>query len=249
MNRALTVISLTLRQAVRRRFLWAAGLVCVLIAAASHVLGGLSLDEAQRTAVNFSLSGAQIALSLITLLFAAVFISRDLEKKTLLPVLTRPVPPWLFFFSRIAGLALLIFGAVFAVGLVLAGFFLLKGISLSANFPQIFFGFYLECLLLLAASLFFSSVSGPFWTLAGGVTVFFAGRSADSLNYLFGGSAGAPFLPFLIPDLNRVNWKAAAVYGDIIPFQEFAFSSLYIIGWTGFIGSLGLLILQKKQYG
>lgn len=244
------VLSNTLKQGFRKRFVPALCLLCIVIMFLSLILGQLSLNETERLTVNFSLAALQISLVVMSILFGAVFISGDLEKKILLTIFTRPVSPWVFFFSRYIGLALLLFFALVILSVILMGFFAYQGISLDWNLFQTFLGFYFESLLFLGFVLFFSSYTGSFFVLLYSLCLFIVGHSLDSISYLFQKTENFVFfiLPLLIPDLNRVNWKSAVVYGDSIPFKEFALSSAYIFCWIGLALTLSLYFFERREY-
>ena len=244
------VVSNTLKQGFRKRFVPALCIFCISILFLSLILGQLSLNETERLTVNFGLAALQISLVIMSVLFGATFISGDLEKKILLTVFTRPISPWVFFFSRYVGLALLMFFVLVILSLILMGFFIYQGTSLDWNLLQTFLGFYFESLLFLGFVLFFSSYTGSFFVLLYSLCLFIIGHSLDSISYLFQKTESFVFyiLPLLIPDLNQVNWKSAVVYGDQIPFQEFVLSSAYIFCWLGFILTLSLYFFEKREY-
>ena len=249
-NRVFIVLLNTLKQGLRRRFIFIIALLSVFVLFLSLALGELSLGENLRLTVNFGLASVEISLALMSVLFGAVFISGDLERKTLLTLLIRPISPGVFFFSRWLGLSLLIFLALLVLSLILAGFFIYQGLALEWNFIQTLLGFYFQSLLLLAFVLLFSSYSSSFFVLFYSLSLFVIGHGTDAINYLFRKEAGfiSSFLPLLIPDLNRVNWKSAVIYGDKISFQEFFFSSVYIFSWLGFVLFLALYFFEKREY-
>ena len=117
-----------------------------------------------------------------------------------------------------------------------------------------FAGFFLESLLLLAFALFFASYASPVLALLAGGALFFAGHFLGSISYFIkeGGEGGAARLILFalrgLPDLERVNWKPAAVYGEPVPLGEFASSCLYALLWTAFAASLGLVIMERRDY-
>ena len=249
-QRAFIIVLMTLKQGLRRRFVLSLSLLSVFVMFFSLALGQLSLGEASRLTVNFGLASVQISLAIISILFGAIFISSDLEKKTLLTTLVRPLTPGLFFFSRWLGLALLVFLTLCVLSFILSGFFLYTGFALEWNFIQALLGFYFESLLLLGFVMFFSSYAGTFYVLFFSLALFFIGHGLDSISYLFRktGDFASSFMPLLIPDLSKINWKSAVIYGDKIPFNEFALSSVYILCWTGFILALSLYFFEKREY-
>ena len=250
MKRVFIILQTTLKQGLRRRFVLAGVVLCLAAMLLSLGLGGLSLNEAPRLTVNFGLAAVQISLAIMSVLFGTVFVTGDLEKQTLLMTLVRPITRAGFFFSRWLGLALLILLALCVLGSLLSLFFIYQGRLLEWNLLQALFGFYLESLLLLAFVFFFSSYASSFYVLFYSFSLFIVGHAVDSLSYLFykENNLFVSFLPFIIPDLNKVNWKSAVVYGDKIPFQEFALSSAYILCWLGVVLSLTLYFFEKREY-
>lgn len=251
MTRVFLIIAFnTFKRGLKKPLILTLCLLCISIIFLSLALGQLSLNEAERLTVNFGLAALQIFFVIMSILFGVTFISKDLEKTILLTVFTRPISPWGFFLSRYLGLALLMLFILFSLALVLIGAFIYQGISLEWNFFQALFGFYFESLLLLGFVLFFSSYTGSFFVLFYSFSLFIIGHSLDSISYLFQKTESFVFfiLPLLIPDLNRVNWKSAVVYGDAISFKEFALSSSYIFCWLGVTLALSLYLFEKREY-
>lgn len=245
-----TVLFYTVKQGIRRRFILAASLFCAFVILLSLALGGLSLGESKRISTNFGLAAVEISIAVLSALFGALLTASDLERKALMTFFLRPISPALFFAGRFAGLALLSLGAIGALSLILTGFFLIREISVSWSFLAALTGFYLKSLFMLALSLLFASYASPFFALLSAGAAFIIGHSMDAFNYIFKKSAFIKeALVFVIPDLNRVNWKSAVVYGDSVPIKEFAGGGAYVLCWSLCILALALYIFENREYG
>ena len=243
----------TLREALRKKFVFGLLLACFLILCSSLLFSQLSLDDRGRLTIDFGLAAIQLLMLALSVFFGAGFISNDLDKKKLWMILTRPVRPSLFFLGRWLGLSFLLFLVLSILALQLLLFFVFLKIPIQFVLLYALLGFLFESLLLLSFVLFFSAHINTYLVLFYCVSLFIIGHFLNSLAYFvekiegllgFIVSIGIRFLP----DLEKVNWKSAVVYQDTVPFKEFTYSSLYIFLWIGFVLSLALLFMEKKEY-
>ena len=252
--RVLSVIFVnTIRQAFRRKFLVGLIAVCFVILMLSLVFAQLSLDDKGRLTVNFGLAGVQLLLFSLAVFFGSSFISADLDKKVLWTILAKPVSPAVFFLARYLALSLLLLLACITLSSLLILFFVFLKIPIQLILFYALLGFLFESLLFLAFVLLFSSFVNSFLVLFYCMSLFIIGHFLDSLFYFIDKAPGLlnsilyQLLHFL-PNLERVNWKSEVVYQDSLKFGEFAISAGYICLWIGFVLSLALLSMQKKEF-
>ena len=252
--RTLSVIILnTIRIGLRKKFLLGLFFVCLFVLCSSLFLAQLSLDDKGRLTVDFGLASVQLLLVALAVFFGTNFIAHDLDKKILWTVISRPICPSLFFLGRYLGLSVLLFLSIFVLSTLLLLFFISLGIPIQWVLFYTVFGFLWESLLLLAFVWFFSSYANSFLVFFYCGAIFIVGHFLETLFHFvhklegFSGFVLSQIL-YLLPNLEKVNWKSAVVYQDKVPFTEFVFSSLYMICWTGFILSVALLIMEKKEY-
>ncbi len=244
----------TLREGLRKNFLIGLLLTCFIVLCLSLLFAQLSLDDKGRLTVNFGLAAVQLLLVALSVFFGSGFIAGDLDKKILWTILTRPVRPSVFFFGRYLGLACLLSLALVVLSVLLMMFFVFLKIPIQVILFYTLFGFLLESLLLLAFVIFCSSYySSHFLVLFYCVSMFIIGHFLESLLYFINRVEGVwgvilSKLLLFLPDLEKINWKSVVVYQESIPFTEFSISSLYIVSWIGFILSLALLIMEKREY-
>ena len=252
--RVLSVVFLhTFRESLRKKFLIGLLLACFLALCMSLLFSQLSLDDKGRLTVDFGLATIQLLMLALSVFFSSSLISGDLDKKILWTILTGPVRPSLFFLGRYLGLSLFLFLALAGFSLLLILFFLALKIPIQGILFYSLFGILWESFLILAFVLFFSSFVKSFLVLFYSISVFIFGHFLDSLFYFFEkieGGAGflLSYMIRLFPNLEKVNWKSAVVYQDQVAFFDFAFSSVYIFAWIGFILSLALLLMEKREY-
>lgn len=252
--RVLSVVFVhTFREALRKKFLIGLLTACFLILCMSLLFSQLSLDDKGRLTIDFGLAAVQLLMLILSVFFGAGLISKDLDVKILWTVFTGPVRPSLFFLGRYLGLALFLFLALVAFSLLLIIFFFSLKIPIQTVLFYSLFGFLFESFLLLAFVFFFSGFVNTFLVLFYSVSVFVIGHFLNSLFYFFEKAEGEVTFLFslalrLVPNLERVNWKSAVVYQDQVAFSDFALSSFYIFLWVGFVLSLALLLMEKREY-
>ncbi|MCZ0932340.1 MAG: hypothetical protein OXJ52_04205, partial [Oligoflexia bacterium] len=153
-------------------------------------------------------------------------------------------------YLALAGLLLL---AGMALSFLLILFFAFLKIPIQLVLLYALLGSLLESLLLLAFVILFSSFVNSFLVLFYCISIFIIGHFLDSLFYFIEKAPGLLNailyqLLHLLPNLERVNWKSEVVYQDSLKFVEFASSAGYLFLWIGFVLSLALLIMEKREF-
>ena len=119
-----TIAILTLRECFRRRLPYVLAVGTGLIVIASRLFLAFTFGRQRAEALNLAISGAFLAGFGLTALLGTALVRRDLERKTLSWVLTKPLSPLSYLLGRILGLfaanALLGLAVTLAVAPVLA---------------------------------------------------------------------------------------------------------------------------------
>ena len=247
------IIANTIREGLRKKFLTGLVLTGFLVLCLSLLFAQISLDDKGRLTIDFGLAAVQLLLVALSSFFGTSIIRDDLDKKILWTILTRPVRPSTFFFGRYLGLSLLLFLGLTALSFLLIVFFIFLKIPVQLVLFYALLGFLLESLLILAFVLFFSSYASSFLVLFYCLSVFIIGHFLESLFYFIDKTPSVlafvlSQIMLFLPNLETINWKSAVVYQDPINFLEFFTAFLYIFLWIGFILSLSLLIMEKREY-
>ena len=244
---------MSLIQAFRKKFLAGVILACFFILFFSLALSQMSLDDKGRITVNFGLAGIQFLLLGLSVFFGSSFISADLDQKNIWMILAKPVRPSLFFFGRYLALLCLLFLACCVLSSLLITFFLFLQIPIQTVLFYALFGFFLESALILAFVIFFSSIVNSYLVIFYCLSFFIISHFLDSILYFIKETSG--FSQFIlvkiidfIPNLEAVNWKSEVINQDFVTWIDFASSSLYLSLWAGFILSLALIFMEKREF-
>lgn len=246
----------TWREAVRSKVLYAMFLFALILILAAAFFGTVSIGSQVIVVQNFGL----FAISIFTVAYACIsgssFLHKELQRRTISTVLSRPVSRSAFIMGKYFGMLLTITVMIVTMGGALFGFvFLLEG---SANMLLLlaFLNIWLELAIVAAAAVFFSSiVVTP--VLSGILTfgVFLAGRSASYVLYFVrrgeikGTFARAlEILYWFMPHLDFYDTNNSIVYGIAPAPQQIYASGMYALGYAGVLLCLASLFFMRREF-
>jgi ABC-type transport system involved in multi-copper enzyme maturation permease subunit len=204
---------------------------------------------------DFCLMGISLFGVVIAIVLGVNMLAKELGKKTIFNILSKPVARWQFVVGKFWGLlatstllvglmsaALIVF--LFALERRLDG-----GLLIAAG------AIVLELMMVIAVAVFFSSVVvTP--TLAGMFTagVFVAGRSSSYLQTFFsdeyppGAQLLARALYWLLPHLDRLNLADLVVYGHNWTVAYLLALVVYAVAYTGILLLLSVALFQRREF-
>jgi len=242
------------QEVIRHKFFYGLVLVAVLILSMGAVLGPLSMSEERRVTVNFSLFAAQIVLIATSIFFGSLSITRDMEKKIITTLITRPISRAQYVLGKFFGMAFVMIVAVILLGFILAGIFYYFHIPIQSIFFKSMWGIYLEALVLLSISILFSSFTSNFLIVCYTVCFFIIGHWIDTMKALLQ-KTEEPLLRFIseygvlaFPNLELFNWRSHVVYQELVPFAEVVFYSFYAVFWVMLFLIVAVQIFNRKDF-
>ena len=241
----------TVREIKRQKALYALIAIFFFLIGIGLCAVNLSLSEQKRLSINFSYTACHISLILTALYFASHLIAQEREKKTLYLILTKPVLRGEFIAGKFLGLLFILLWLVCVLTLFVIGIYKIYGQPIHPILFMAMSGIFMEALWLSAFALLFSLFMSSFLALFYSAFVCIIGhfvadllffvqkeeKSADLFNY------GVYAIVHVLPDLERLNWRAHALYQDPLPIGEWALSLLYALCWTLF-----LLLLTNRAF-
>src|SRR5271166_5417164 len=95
----------TFREAVRDRVLYNLIAFAVLMSGAAILVGQISIDIERLVVVNLGLTAVSLFGLVIAIFIGIGLVSKEIEKRTLYTMLSRPVRRWEFIIGKFFGLA------------------------------------------------------------------------------------------------------------------------------------------------
>lgn len=245
----------TAREALRSKVLYSILAFAVLVVVVAALFGSVSIGDQVKFVEDFSLMSISVFGVVIAVALGVSMLDKELGKRTILNVLSKPVARSQFILGKFAGLvatlALLVGGMCVALVVFVGAW---EG-RLDVGLVQASVAVLLELVIVVAAALLFSAiVVTP--TLAGLFTVatFVAGRSAGYLGF-FGAPeypaavrAAADVLYWMLPHLHRLNIADRVVYGDLVPAGYLLGSAAYAAGYAGVLLVLTIALFSRREF-
>ncbi|RMG57203.1 MAG: ABC transporter permease [Deltaproteobacteria bacterium] len=244
-----TIALNTFRETIRDRILYSLLVFAVLMIGLSYFLSELSVGDFERIVINFGLACVHVFGAIISIFIGITLVSKEVEKRTIYSLISKPVSRFQFLLGKFLGLSLTVFVTTLLMSVVSVLIVYLQSGNFRAELFPVAGAIYLELLLLIAASIFFSSFTTPTLSAIFSLSLFLIGHLSPQLRF-FGMKAKSAFLKgaalatyYLLPNLENFNLKNVVLYGVkvdggrvLLMFGYFAlyFAILMTLSWVIF---------------
>lgn len=244
----------TLLDALRERIFRALAGYLVLLFAAAQLLRPLALGEGRRVTLDLGLALVSLAGLLLVLLLGARALQREIERRTILVLLARPIGRATLLAGKFLGMWAVTAIALAGMLVILGGVLWACGYGLTPGLlPVAYFGL-LELALLCALSLLLANLAGP--ALAGGalLALFVAGRLAPSLLEAARLLPETPLAPLLaaafrlLPRLDLFTAGVAGLHGATLTPAHYLWAGGYALAYVTAVLLLALLALRRREF-
>lgn len=216
------VASNTLREILRDRVLYGLLLLVFTLVLFSLLIGDLSFAQQEKIITDFGLVAVDFGCCMLAIFVGSSLVFRELEKQTILLLISKPVKRSAFIVGKFIGLGIVLIIVDVGVSAFLSLICYRYGTVNWTPFVISQVGILLESLLLLAFALFFGTFARPtmtaiftffVWILGHGMNDlhYFSGRSTSGLTKVVGAGVSRVF-----PNLEYFNFREAVVYNDPI---------------------------------
>jgi Cu-processing system permease protein len=238
-----TLALVTVREALRRKLAVNLLVFAVALVGASVIISTLTFGEQYRVIVTIALSAMEVFGTLIAAFLGASLVAGDVDRRTVFPIVAKPVSRGQYVVGRYLGLVttttlnLAVMGVVFVA--VLA--YYTSGLAFVGQTPLFatLGALALQFAMVAAVAVFFSSFTSATLASMFTLSLVVAGHVASDLARYWprqGTLAGwiGKALYLVVPNLEALNLKVAMVYKDTLPAaptaQAFAYGILYCVG-------------------
>jgi ABC-type transport system involved in multi-copper enzyme maturation permease subunit len=245
----------TFREAVRDRVLYNLIGFALLLVGAAVLVGEISIDIERLVVINLGLTAVSLFGVVIAIFIGIGLVSKEIEKRTLYTVLSRPVRRWEFIIGKFFGLTgTLIVNTLFmAVGV----FGALLYVSYRLNKPD---GWILVALLfiilqfviIIALSLLFSSFSSPLLAAVFAFSLFVIGSFSEDLRGFAAMTKGitrwiATGVAYLIPNFSALNVIGSVAHGQPVAGQVIFYNTVYALFYAAMALCGAVLIFEHRN--
>ncbi|MGA8430178.1 MAG: ABC transporter permease [Candidatus Sulfotelmatobacter sp.] len=253
--RIVHIASNTFREAVRDRVLYNLIAFALLLSGASILVGQISIDIERLVVINLGLTAVTLFGVVIAIFIGIGLVSKEIEKRTLYTVLSRPVRRWEFIVGKYFGLAGTLAVNTFFMAIGVFAALLYVSHSFIRSDASVFVALYfiiLEFLVICSLSLLFSSFSSPLLSAVFTFSLFVIGSFAEDLRGFAGMAKGishwlATGVSYLVPNLSAFNVITTVAHGQAVPAQLILQNTLYAIFYSVMALSGAVLIFERRN--
>jgi Cu-processing system permease protein len=235
----------TFRENLRDKLLYNLLIFALLMIGSSILLMRLTLGEFHRLILDIGLGSINFFGVLIAIFVGIGLVSKEIDKKTIYTIVSKPVARYEFLLGKYAGLllTLLVNTAVMAVGLLAVLW--LQEVPIHPTLFKALATIFLEFMVIMAVALVFSTFTSATLSAIFTLALFVIGHLTADLK-LFGQKMDAlgrgllDGMYYLLPNLERFNLK-----GHVTHQLDVAASDLLLIAAYGMTYSVLLLILAS----
>ena len=244
----------TYMEIIRDRILYGIFVVAVLLIFLSLALGELSFGEQQRITTNFGLAAIQLSAMVLSIFLGSTLVFREIEKKTIMTLLVRPVSRLQFLLGKCAGLLMAQVTVMAVLGCTLVLIYLGLEIPINRMLALAMYGTFLEASVILGITILFGIFATPTMVIAFSLGIFLIGHWLDSLLYFTKKSESdlvrwvADGFTKIFPNFEVFNWRSAVVHEDPIQLAQCLWASTYAFGWFVLTITLATVLFRRRDF-
>lgn len=256
MTSRLSAIALnTFREAVRDRVLYNLIVFVLLLVASAPLFGTISIGIERVILVNVGLSAISFFGVVIAIFIGIGLVSKEIEKKTLYTILSRPVRRWEFIVGKYCGLmlTLVINAFLMTVGFYLALLITERKLTSSDAGPLVAIYFIvLQFLMMTAITLLFSSFSTPLFSAIFAFSLFAIGTFAEDVHNFAAGAQGitrwlATAAAYLVPNFSSLNIIGQVAHGQGVGSNLILANTGYALLYSTAVIAGAVLVFERRN--
>jgi ABC-type transport system involved in multi-copper enzyme maturation permease subunit len=253
--RIIHIASNTFREAVRDRVLYNLIAFALLMSGAAILVGEISIGIERLVVVNLGLTAVSLFGVVIAIFIGIGLVSKEIEKRTLYTVLSRPVQRWEFIVGKFFGLAgtLVVNTFFMAIGVFTALLYVSRTFEKADVWVLVALYFIiLQFLMITAVALLFSSFSSPLLSAVFAFSLFVIGSFAEDLRGFAAMAQGisrwlATSAAYLVPNFSSLNVITSVAHQQPVTRQLILSNSIYALVYTGMALCGAVLIFERRN--
>jgi ABC-type transport system involved in multi-copper enzyme maturation permease subunit len=245
----------TFREAVRDRVLYNLVLFVLLLVASAPLFSQISIGLEKLMLVNMGLSSISLFGVIIAIFVGIGLVSKEIEKKTLYTILSRPVRRWEFIAGKYLGLllTLAVNTALMTVGFYLALLIFINGLKLAdAMLLVAVYFIVLQFMMMVAITLLFSTFSTPIFSAIFAFALYVIGTFGEDLKNFAAMSQGvtkwlAMGAAYIMPNLASLNVIAQAAHEQKVGSSLIVSNTVYALLYSLAVTVAAVMIFERRN--
>lgn len=252
--RAAIIAFNTFREAIRDRILYSLLVFALAMIGASVVLGMLSVGGEERIIKDLGLAAIGLVGALIAVFLGVGLVHKEIDRRTLYTIITKPIHRAHFILGKFFGLALTLATnvAIMGAGLILLASSIEARLTWELLLPVALV--FVKLMVVTAIAVLFSTFSTPTLSAIFTLALVVVGSLAEDLK-LFAAAFGGPLfqaavaaLYLVLPNLASLDVAAAVVHGRPVPVAVISLAAAYGLAYVAALLAGAVWIFQYRDF-
>ena len=254
MKRIWAIATNTHREAIRDRVLYSLLFFACVMLVASLVTKEITIGDQAKIVRGTALGAISLFSSVIAMFLGVSLVYKELERKTIYTIASKPIPRWMFVLGKYCGLLLTI---TVNLAIMTVLYLLLVGSGYGMPHPSLaaFLGLlFVELMLLTAWATLFSTYSGPTTASAFTLAVFVIGHLADDI-WTFGHQAESVWVQWVsevlywaLPNFEVFNVQPEATHQLAVGWARIGTATGYGFAYTAVVLLAAMLVFHQRDF-
>jgi len=253
LNRGRAVALNTFRETVRDRIFYIVALFGLVLVGSSAVLSPLTVGAQGKIVTDVGLGAMTLFGLLVVVLVGSNLVRKELDKKTIITILTKPVGRREYILGKFCGLTMTLVCLLVVMALLFLLTLLISHVKPPPGLGAACYLAFLELAIINAAVLFFSTFVSPALAAMFTLGLFAIGHLTESIRefgQLLGNDLQAGLteaIYFALPNLEVFNVRGAIVHGDLVPGQHLLIATLYSLAYVSLFLLLAGAVFSRRE--
>ncbi len=257
MTRIGTIALHTFKESVREKVLYNLIVFALLLIGAAILFASISVGIEQIILVNLGLTSISVFGLLMAIFIGIGLVSKEIERRTIYTILSKPVRRAEFIVGKFLGLllTLVVNTAIMTAGFYAALLYQKRGLSVSDLVAlQAIYFILLQLALVVGLALLFSCISTPILSAVFTFCLYVIGNFLSDIRW-FGRETGSALVEnvtaaiyYLLPNFGDFNVISRVAHGHQVPGYLLFANSLYALLYITILLSGAILIFEEREF-
>jgi len=244
----------TLKEAIRNKIFYLLFFFGLFFVFSSRIIGLLTIGDQTKVIKDVGLASINFFCVLIAIFTGINLVHKEIDKKTIYTILSKPISRDQFILGKFLGLLLTVGIALASMATIFILFLVLTTGKFEASLLLYFLMLFMELAILISISLLFSSFSTPILSSIFTITIYLIGQITWTYNH-FKYLLKTPLtrvltdvVYYLLPNLHKYNVKNEIVLGTPVAIGQLLVAVGYSVLYIGCILFATLMIFRKREF-
>lgn len=244
----------TFKECIRDKILYNLLIFAMLMIGLSAFLSKLTIGVQIRIVKDIGLASISIFGVLIAIFLGIGLVSKEIDRRTIYTILSKPVQRYSFLLGKFAGLLLTLSVNIAVMTIALVVLIYSMGGDVNLLLFEAIFLIFIELVVVTSIALFFSTFTTPTLSAIFTLSFFVIGHLTGYIR-LFGSQSEWHFvrklsdiLYYVLPNLENFNIKSMVMYAEALEWNLFFLSILYGLVYASLVLVFSIIIFQKRDF-